>query len=57
MNVLTAHCLLPLTERQGERSRLNYIDHAGLADGDSWRRRVRARVGKLAWSLFGAPRF
>lgn len=57
MNVLTAHCLLPLSERQGQETRLNYIDHAGLADDDTWRRRVRARVGALAWTLFGAPRF
>lgn len=57
MNVLTAHCLLPISERQGDRARLTYLDHGGLADGSSWRRRVRARVGAMAWSLLGSPRF
>lgn len=59
MNVHTAHCLLPLSAPRDVDARegLLYIDHAGLAGADSWRRRVRARIGAMAFGLLGRPRF
>lgn len=58
MNLHTAHCLLPLRVRTHHPGQtLLYIDHGGLADGTSWRRRVRARIGGLAYGLLSRPRF
>lgn len=58
MTLLTAHNLLPLAAPEhGGRERLLYLDHGGFASAATWRSRVRARAGRLAWTLLGRPRF
>lgn len=58
MMLHTAHCLLPLSGRDdGAGKTLVYLDNGGLSDGSSWRRRVRRRIGALAYGWFGRPRF
>ena len=57
MMVSTARQLLPISQTGGRPPTLLYLDHAGLSGGESWRSRVRKRVGALAWSLLSRPRF